>query len=116
MSHAMPKQYFAATHRAVANADAIEWEELPSLAGSLAQRLVTRGSWQAGARQNRGANDSAWMTSTSFGSPWDNTMPAALDPAPISQPFREPMEGVVTREIHEPDVFHHFFGGSADDR
>jgi hypothetical protein len=112
----MPKQYFAATQRAVANADAIEWEELPSLAGTLAQRLVTRGSWHGGERQSRGANDSAWMTSTTFGSPWDNTMPAALDPAPISQPFREPMEGVVTREINEPDVFHHFFGNGLADR
>jgi len=110
MSHAQPKQYFAATHRAVANADAIEWEELPSLANSLAQRLVTRGSWQQGLRQPRGANDSAFMNSTTFGSPWDNTMPAALDPAPVSQPFREPMAGLVTREILEPDVFHHFFG------
>jgi hypothetical protein len=110
MSHAQPKQYFAATHRAVANADAIEWEELPSLAGSLGQRLVRRGSWHDGLNQHRGANDSAFGMSSSFGSPWDNTMPAALDPAPMSQPFREPLEGLVTREINEPDVFHHFFG------
>jgi len=110
MSHAQPKQYFAATHRAVANADAIEWEELPSLAGSLAQRLVARGRWQDGLGLHRGANDSAFMTTTSVGSPWDNTMPAALDPAPVSEPFREPMRGLVTREINEPDVFHHFFG------
>jgi hypothetical protein len=116
MSHALPKQYFAATQRAVANADAIEWEELPSLHGTLAQRLVTRGNWHTGQRQKRGANDSAWMNSTTFGSPWDNTMPAALDPAPVSQPFREPLEGLVTREIHEPEVFFHFFGEDAAQR
>lgn len=110
MSHALPKQYFAATHRAIANADAIEWEELPSLVGSLTQRLVRRGSWHDGVTMHRGANDSAFMNSTSFASPWDNTMPAALDPTPVSQPFREPLQGLVTREINEPDVFHHFFG------
>ena len=113
MSNANPKQYFAATHRAVANADAIEWEELPSLAGSLAQRLIARGSWHDGAGQQRGANDSLFGNSTSFGSPWDTTMPASFDPAPISQPFREPMAGLATREINEPDVFHHFFGPRA---
>jgi len=97
MSYARPKQYFAATNRAVANADAIEWEELPSLA----QRVV-----------HRGANDSAFMATSSFGTVWDNTMPSALDPAPISQPFSERIEGLATREINEPGVFVHFFGES----
>jgi hypothetical protein len=113
MSYAQPKQYFAANQRAVANADAIEWEELPSLAGSLAQRLVQRGRWQPGSSQPRGANDSAFMNSKSFASPWDATMPAALDPAPVSQPFHETMAGLATREVNEPDVFHHFFGPNA---
>ena len=113
MSHQQPKQYFAATQRAVANADAIEWEELPSLAGSLKQRLVQRGSWQIGMTPRRGANDSAFMHSTGFASPWDNTMPAALDPVPDSQPFRETLTGLATREVIEPDVFQHFFGPNA---
>lgn len=112
MSYAQPKQYFAATHRAVtsavAGADAIEWEELPSLAGSLAKRLVRRTSMQ------ERANDSSFMNSRSFASPWDNTMPAALDMAPPSQPFHEPIEGLSTREVNEPGVFHHFFGSDAD--
>ena len=111
MSHAQPKQYFAATHRAVtsavANADAIEWEELPSLAGSLAQRLVRRTPLPTR------ANDSAFMNSRSFAAPWDNTMPAALDVASPSQPFHEPFAGLVTREVNEPDVFSHFFGAAA---
>ena len=113
MSHLQPKQYFAATQRAVANADAIEWEELPSLAGSLKQRLVQRGSWQVDMTPRRGANDSAFMHSTGFASPWDNTMPAALDPVPASQPFRETLTGLATREVVEPDVFQHFFGPNA---
>ena len=41
-------------------------------------------------------------------------MPAALDPAPVSQPFVERMAGLATREVIEPDVFHHFFGPNAD--
>ena len=111
MSYAQPKQYFAATHRAVTSAaaygDAIEWEELPSLAGSLAQRLVR------GAPMPTRANDSAFMNSRSFASPWDITMPAGLDVAPPSQPFHEPFAGLATREVNEPGVFRHFFGADA---
>ena len=61
MSHAQPRQYFASTQRAVANADAIEWEELPSLA----KRLINRGQ----PAHARGANDSRFQNSTSFESP-----------------------------------------------
>jgi len=111
MRHAQPKQYLAATHRAVtsavADADAIEWEELPSLAGSLAQRLIRR------APMPTRANDSTFMNSRGFAAAWDATMPAALDLMPPSQPFREPIEGLVTREVHEPGVFQHFFGPAA---
>ena len=98
MSHLQPRQYFASTHRAVANADAIEWEDMPSLT----KRLV-----------NRGANDSRFQNSTSFDQPWGATMPAALDPAPVSQPFVESLVGLSTREVNEPGVFHHFFGPNA---
>jgi hypothetical protein len=114
MNHAQPRQYFAATQRAVANADAIEWEELPSLlASSLAQRLVTRSRWEISQDDVRGANDSQFQGHTLGGTPWDNTMPADLDPAPVSQPYLESLDGLVTREVHEPDVFHHFFGPNA---
>jgi len=106
MSHAQPRQYLAATRGAVANADAIEWEELPSLA----KRLINRGQ----PAHVRGANDSRFQNSTSFESPWGATMPAALDPAPVSQPFVERLDGLSMREVIEPDVFHHFFGPNAD--
>lgn len=68
-------------------AGAIEWEELPSLAGSLALRLA--------AAKN---------------TPWDATRPAELEVAVPSQPFREPVNGLAMREVNEPDVFRHFFG------
>lgn len=102
MRHAQPKQYFAATQRAVANADAIEWEEMPSFAGALSKRLVN----QLPSR----ANDSAFMDAAPATEPWDATMPASLDLAPVSEPFREPLQGLATREVIEPDVFRHFFG------
>lgn len=96
-----PKQYFAATNRAVVSADVIEWEELPSLA----RRVV-----------HRGANDSEFMATSSFGTVWDATMPAEFDPVPMSQPFCERIEGLATREVNEPGVFQHFFGPHAGDR
>ena len=70
-----------------AAAGAIEWEELPSLAGSLAKRI-------AAATQ----------------APWDATRPAELDVPVPSQPFREPVDGLAIREVNEPDIFRHFFG------
>jgi len=78
---------FAARPFRPAAAGAIEWEELPSLAGSLARRI-------AAATQ----------------APWDATRPAALDAPVPSQPFREPVDGLAIREVNEPDVFRHFFG------
>lgn len=109
MRHVQPRQYFAATQRAVANAEAIEWEELPSLAGSLAQRLATRGSR---VRESRlGARDSELAAAPQvIGSPWASTLTADLDPITVSPPFEETLNGLVTREVCEPDVFRHFFG------
>lgn len=74
--------------RMAAYGGAIEWEELPSLADRL----------QAVDGRRAGPTNS-----------WDVTMPAALDPLTESGPFVEPLHGLVTRELHEPDVFRHFF-------
>jgi hypothetical protein len=85
---------------------AIEWEELPSLAGSLADRLVILGNRRIGAAAAR-------LRSGDFavaGSPWDSTRPAELEAVVVSAPFREPLQGVAIREVNEPDVFRHFFG------
>jgi len=68
-------------------AGAIEWEELPSLAASLAKRIATAAQ-----------------------APWDATRPAELEDGVPSQPFREPVDGLAIREVNEPDIFRHFFG------
>ena len=86
MRHAPSTMHFTHAFRPIGPAGAIEWEELPSLAGSLAQRIVAATS------------------------PWDSTRPAELDDAAPSQPFREPVHGVAIREVNEPDIFRHFFG------
>jgi hypothetical protein len=68
--------------------DAIEWEELPSLAGVAARSDVRHGA-----------------------PAWSVTMPAQLaDAISESTPFREPMRGLVMREVNEPELFRHFFG------
>ena len=102
MNTLRPQQYLAATHRAIAHSGAIEWEELPSLAGSLAERR----------RAAADASNRAFSRSE-FGAAWSATMPAGLDPLREPEPFRETLNGMATREVHEPDVFRHFFGGSA---
>ena len=96
-------QHFAAANRDLGPGDAIEWEELPSLADSLAERLVHEPA------RGRGASsfDSSQLSA------WDNTMPADLLVISPTQPFRETLSGLVTREVHEPEVFRHFFGSSA---
>ncbi len=87
MRHSPSTLHFSHAFRPSLRAGGIEWEELPSLA----QRVRPLGA----------------MASTT---PWDATRPAELEPASISQPFREPLEGVAIREVTEPDVFRHFFG------
>ncbi len=87
MSHSPSTLHFSHAFRPSFRAGGIEWEELPSLA----QRVRPLGA----------------MASTT---PWDATRPADLEPVSVSQPFREPLEGVAIREVMEPDVFRHFFG------
>lgn len=92
----------ASTQRSAWSADALEWEDLPSLSDSLAQRLIRLGE-----------RHSATSRSVPTGG-WAPTLPAELEPPMRSQPFREPLEGLAVREVTEPDVFRHFFGtGSA---
>ena len=80
---------FSSAFRALPPTGAIEWEELPSLAGRI--------------RAAAGGPASPSL-------PWDATRPAEFDPAPPSQPFREPFSGAAVREVTEPAVFRHFFG------
>ncbi len=91
-----PQHYPSSVNRIVAYNGSIEWEELPSLADTLAQRLVN----DAKRRGNTPRYTSAWV----------NTLPADLDSLLPAQPFEETLSGLVQREVHEPDVFRHFFG------
>ena len=125
MKPSPPKQYFAAAHRVVADSDTIEWEELPSLAASLSQRLVPRGvlaraasgslarlmGAAAGLSTRLGAE--AAQASSLYVAPWQSTVIGTFYELEPSAPFREVLFGVATREVHEPDVFAHFFGAAA---
>jgi hypothetical protein len=95
-------QRFSASKRFFAHGDAIEWEELPSLADSLAERLINDHARRRGAGLFDGSQVAAW----------DNTMPADLLSITPTQPFNETLSGLATREVHEPEVFRHFFGAS----
>jgi hypothetical protein len=108
MRHAPSTLHFSHAFRAPAPAGAIEWEELPSLAESLADRLVILGHRRLAASQ--AAHLQAGSFAPTAGSPWDSTRPAELETAVVSAPFREPFEGMAIREVSEPDVFRHFFG------
>ena len=99
MRNGNPQYHAASLNRLIAYNGSIEWEELPSLADSLAERLV---------------NDvKRRQTMPYFSSAWDNTMPADLDVLAPTQPFQETLSGLVQREVLEPDVFRHFFGATA---
>lgn len=84
-----------ALQRLACDSDSIEWEELPSMAASLQDRLVNLGDRRGGR-----------PTATSA---WEETRPAALEPLAAS-PFQEKLHGLAIREVHEPEVFRHFFG------
>jgi hypothetical protein len=98
MRHSQPQHYAASLNRAIAYGGGIEWEELPSLADSLAERLVN----DASRRQ----------AMPHYSSAWDNTLPADLDVLVPAEPFQETLSGLVQREVLEPDVFRHFFGAA----
>ena len=102
MYHAHSQESLASSRRAANYGSAIEWEELPSLAARLAERLR---------EQTAGHSDSGYVAG--FGGAWTNTMPADLDTIAQSQPFRETLNGLAMREVNEPEVFRHFFGPGA---
>ena len=87
--------------RVVGYSDAIEWEELPSLSGSLDRRVI-----------NPEVGQARPIVPSVLGAAWDHTMPAELEtPAPVSV-FHETLEGLSMREVYEPELFRHFFGES----
>ncbi len=110
MRHQPSTLHFSHAFGASAPAGAIEWEELPSLADSLADRLVILGSRKLGEAAANAARMRAGAFAPTAGSPWDSTRPAELETIVVSSPFREPLQGVAMREVNEPDIFRHFFG------
>ena len=124
MNSTQPRQYFASNHRDVAYGatfagaarDAIEWEELPSLAGSVAHRPVARGALSRATASATVGSKTGFEAASTVAAPWNSTLAATLDalpPSPPSQPFREALSGLSMREVNEPDVFRHFFGAPA---
>ena len=110
MRHVSTTLPFSQPKRPLPRSGAIEWEELPSLADSLAERLVVLGTRHRdaiAAAQTRAATFERAVTSAHA---WDNTRPAELEPMRAPQPFHEPFNGLAIREVNEPDVFRHFFG------
>ncbi len=97
--------HFLETPRVVSHGDAIEWEELPSLAGAVAARRLRLGL------RARAAGAPVFSDAPV----WDATRPAELEPMAASEPFREPLHGLAIREVSEPDVFRHFFGALFDE-
>jgi hypothetical protein len=98
-----PQQYRNAAYRniaAQASADAIEWEELPSLARVVAERRQV----------NEDSAASRAFTPSTFGNAWCATQHSDLQDLPEPQAFKEPLRGMAVREVHEPEVFSHFFG------
>lgn len=96
MRHSTPQPYLPSLNRVVSYNGNGNWAELPTLADTVAQRLVD----EARSRQ----------LTAQFNSAWDNTAPADLDDLLPPEPFQETLSGLVQREVHEPDVFRHFFG------
>lgn len=93
-----PQEHLAALNRIVAYVGSIEWEELPSLADMLAQHLVNDAKLRD--RMPR------------YNSAWDDALPEGPDSLLPTEPFEETLSGLLQREVHEPEVFHRFFGES----
>ena len=101
--------------------DSLEWEELPSFADSLTQRLRPLGMAHATTTEPPAARTAPRPSSNrplsriaqeaeEFNTAWNVTMPADLVEMPAPQPFRETLQGLAMREVNEPEVFRHFFG------
>jgi hypothetical protein len=119
----MARHQYNSNHSSVGFRDSLEWEELPSFADSLTQRLRPLGMSQDPPERpatpvaratvsplaNRPLSRRA-QEAEEFNTAWNVTMPAELDELPPPQPFSETLQGLAMREVNEPEVFRHFFG------
>jgi hypothetical protein len=102
------------THTRTASTAAIgsvEWEEMPVMAHVVLRRHLPTASFAIADELVREAH--ARLRSEPRTAPvWTETMPAIFDPLIPSAPLADThINGLATREIIEPDVFRHFFGG-----
>ncbi len=98
-THTLATHPLASRYPNVVRNDAIEWEEMPSLA----PRMVPM--------DLRPAMPSLRMQAADFNSAWGVTMPAHLvEDLPEPRPYHETIRGLVTCEVDEPDLFRQFFG------
>lgn len=96
-----------------ASRSSVEWEELPSLPGVLLRREVPQASY-AIANEFVQQAQARLRSAPTVAPVWTETMPAIFDPLTPSAPLADThINGLASREIMEPDVFKHFFGGSA---
>lgn len=91
-------------------AEPFEWEDLPSLSTGVLRRHVPSGSYGIAAEMVAEAR-SRLRNRPAVAPVWLETAPAALDPLQPSEPLHDTvLDGLLAREIVEPDVFKHFFG------
>jgi len=111
----------------VPNTGFLEWEDTPSFADSLRERIQWIGSaprsdarlaalrrllaelgpeMLADAMRLDADDDAAHATAHHA-----DTVPCELGPAVPITPFVEPIDGVAVREVRDADLFRHFFGG-----
>jgi hypothetical protein len=96
--------------RPLTSSGAIEWEELPSLADSLVERLAVLGSRHRDAVAAAQTRANAFERAARSAETWERTQPSELEPAQLPEPFFEPFAGLAMREVNEPGLFRHFFG------
>lgn len=87
-------------HGLSAQGDELEWDQLPVLSDSIAQRLALLLERH---RRDAAAHDASEQR-------WTRTQAAEFDALPLSSPFHEASQGLAMREVDEPVVFRYFFG------
>lgn len=106
----LPVHHLLRTHPAAEGS--YDWEELPSLGPLVLRRDVPHDSFAMAAGFVEQARERLRIDPP-VAPAWVHTMPAVLDPLIPSAPLAETaIAGLAAREVIEPDVFRHFFGGA----
>ena len=77
--------------------DELDWADIPFMADSAVSRLISPD-----------VSTAVQPVVPSVMAGWEPTMPAVLDHTPAPK-FQEAIKGLSIREVHEPDLFKHFF-------